>query len=693
MNEKESVPAVRAAETQKLNCVRAQQNVLEQVKNTASASVLQRQIAYFDHLTQTMPARSLTVAQALEEIQSGRYRQQIEEMQDAAEAAHFARRNRNGSKEKTAEEREYAELKQQLPAVTWSGQFQQRNKSGLVAHSGIICVDIDHAEDLSELRNALQLDPFVLFFFRSPGGYGLKLGVVIDGNHHAASWNALNRYFLASYGVRIDSACRDVTRLCFVAYDPALFLNPDAVPFLHSQDEGKNVQLKSDRGTVQELLSYIPASPAYNDWLRIISAVGSVLPDEEAIELLSAWSPEQKEGEYRHKLNARLKRVQFGTLIYYAKRYGWRPLPGTIVPHSLPQQVKPQQPNVDRMNLIRASEVQPRSIRWLWFGYIPLGHLTLAEGDPGIGKTNVMVSDLPARLSRGDAMPGSSENVLSGNSIILSAEDSPEDTIVPRLLAAGADLTKVHIIQSVTEGGKERLANLSRDVALLREAITKHQARLIVIDPLNAYLGDVDSHKDASIRQVLTPLSQLAQETGAAIVGIRHLTKAAGVALHRGIGSVGYTAAARSVLQFGRDPENYDSPRRIVAVVKSNITQRPPSLAYHLEGVEIQAGQDRISASKVIWEGEVLFTADDLATLPESSEARSLLDDAVLFLKDFVEGKGGSVKATDVFKVGNANGFTNNLLHRAKKKAGVAAQKFGQPGSKEGGWNWCFVPK
>lgn len=692
MNNKKSAPTVPAVETQENRCAETQQRSLTHVEDTASSAVLQRQVAYFDHVTHTTPARSLTVAQALEEIQSGRYRQQVEEMRDAAEAAHFARRNRNGSKEKTPEEREYAELKQELPAITWSGTFQQRNKSGLVAHSGVICVDIDHAEDLSELRSALQLDSFVLFLFRSPSGYGLKVGIVIDGNHHTTLWNDLNYYFSTAYGIRIDPTCKDVTRLCFVAYDPDLFLNPKAVPFLHSEGEGGNITLNPDRGTVQELLSVIPPSPHYNDWLRIISAVGSVLSDNEAVELLSAWSPEWEEGEYQRKLNARLKQVQFGTLIYYAKRHGWRPLPGgMIVRDPLPQQAKPS--NVDRMNLIRASEVQPRSIRWLWPGYIPLGHLTLAEGDPGIGKTNVMVSDLPARLSQGKTMPCSAEKVLPGTTIILSAEDSPEDTIIPRLMASGADLARVHIIRSVTVDGKEQLANLSRDVGLLREAIKKHNACLILIDPLNAYLGNVDSHKDASIRQVLTPLSQLAQETGAAIVGIRHLTKAGGVALHRGVGSVGYTAAARSVLQFGRDPDNYNSPRRIMTVVKSNIAQHPPSLAYHLEEAKVNAGQDSISTSKVVWEGEVAFTADDLATIPESSEARSLLDEAVQFVKGFVEGSGGRVKAKNVFREGNANGFSNGILHRAKKKAGVIAEKFGQPGSEDGGWNWCIAPK
>src|SRR3989442_136267 len=166
------------------------------------------------------------------------------------------------------------------------------------------------------------------------------------------------------------------------------------------------------------------------------------------------------------------------------------------------------------------------------------------------------------------------------NVLILTAEDGLSDTVVPRLQELGADLSRVTVLTSVRREGKERHFSLVDDMAALEAALVGGDFALVIIDPLNAYLGtSLDTHRDAALRSVLTPLAALVERFGVALIAIRHLTKGArDRAIYRGQGSIAYTAAARVVHLVGVDPNN--DKQRVIACIKNNLALHPPALAF-----------------------------------------------------------------------------------------------------------------
>ncbi len=236
----------------------------------------------------------------------------------------------------------------------------------------------------------------------------------------------------------------------------------------------------------------------------------------------------------------------------------------------------------------RASDIEPQEIDWLWFGFLAAGKMTLLASDPGCGKSTVTI-DIAARLSKGGAWPCEYEANQIGETIFLTAEDDASDTIIPRLMAAGADLDKVHILEAVRElddDGKERQRcfNLQRDVERIGQQIEKmNNIKLLVIDPISSYLGRVDSHNNSDVRSVLAPLQAMASKQGLAVLLITHLNKATGgKAAYRATGSIAFSAAARISLLAGRDPD--DEQRRVIVPVKCNLTPDNIGLAYRVVG-------------------------------------------------------------------------------------------------------------
>ena len=244
------------------------------------------------------------------------------------------------------------------------------------------------------------------------------------------------------------------------------------------------------------------------------------------------------------------------------------------------------QPAPDGVTAVPAAAIRPERVEWLWPDRIPRGTLTLLVGDPGLGKSLLAIG-LAARLSRG-------ELGQAGVALLATAEDIASATVVPRLIAAGADLKQVHLLQHHT-GGTESVLQLPRDASALHAQVEQTRAALVVIDPLMAFLaGSVDSYKDQSIRGALAPLQLLAQDTGAAVVAVAHLNKGQDAApLRRIAGSVGLQAAARSTLLLGRDPTDPDGERgnqRLLVHVKSSLSELAPSLTYAVSGVELEDG-------------------------------------------------------------------------------------------------------
>jgi hypothetical protein len=324
------------------------------------------------------------------------------------------------------------------------------------------------------------------------------------------------------------------------------------------------------------------------------------------------------------------------------------------------------------------TSVEPKPVVWLWDRFIPAGMLTALDGDPGLGKSTMML-DLAARLSRGDTMPDGSPTSGPAGSIILSAEDDPARVIRPRLDAAGADVTRIAMVQfQDPDGAVRELIIQPKDLECLGSAILEYDARLVIVDPFVAYLpSEVNANRDQHVRKSLAHLRGLAEKTGAAIVFVRHLRKAsADVAMYRGGGSIGIIGASRAGLLVALDPENED--RRILAVTKQNLGPKAQSLAFRI--VADPGGRQ----PRVEWQGESSHSAEALLTIP--ADEHGARGEAAEFLRDVL--RDGPLPAREIQREASQAGISHRTLWRAKKELGVRARKLGGPMERGQRWEW-----
>ena len=326
-------------------------------------------------------------------------------------------------------------------------------------------------------------------------------------------------------------------------------------------------------------------------------------------------------------------------------------------------------PAVEPIGIVRASDVKPRSVHWAWPSYFPLGKLSIVEGDPGDGKS-VLTVDLAARWSSGLVMPDGLNGFGPTPVIMVSAEDDPEDTIVPRLMAAGARLIDVHLIH---HGATPELPfEFETGLPIVEHHMREHGARVVIFDPLTAFLGErVDSHNDASTRRALYPLKALASRTGAAIIAVRHLNKGgAGKALYRGGGSIAFTGAARATLLVAQDPR--DPHVKVLASVKANLSARPPSLRYAIEvttdGVPFVRwlGASELTAQQAL-DGPAPDTTDEDEERASKRRERRYAGEWLAELLDDVE----PMLWADIVAAGKIDGFTEISLRRARSDVGL----------------------
>ena len=310
------------------------------------------------------------------------------------------------------------------------------------------------------------------------------------------------------------------------------------------------------------------------------------------------------------------------------------------------------------LELIRMSDIQPEEVQWLWYPYIPLGKLTVIQGDPGEGKTTFVLAMIAA-LTKGEALP-EREPLDPVNILYQTAEDGLADTIRPRLDALGADCSRVLVID-------ESKRELSLSDERIRQAMEETGAKLLVLDPLQAYLGaEVDMHRANEVRPILKRLGSVAEQMGCAVVLIRHLNKMQGQKSgHRGIGSVDFQAEARSVLLVGRTKE--DPQLRIVVPDKSSLAPEGESIAFALDPE--QGFQ---------WKGYCAYNAEELLggstkqvqtkTMQAEETLRNLLDKPA--------------PAEETLRRITAAGISERTLMTAKKNLGVLSEKRG------GQWFW-----
>lgn len=318
---------------------------------------------------------------------------------------------------------------------------------------------------------------------------------------------------------------------------------------------------------------------------------------------------------------------------------------------------------------VRLSDVKSRPIDWVWKDRIARGRLCLLAGDPGVGKS-MFTCAVSAAVSTGSALPGDAPRP-SADVLILSAEDSAEDTIRPRCEAMGADLSRIRVVTAVRREGKEGFFSLASDMDALEREL--EEVSLLIVDPIDAYVGTgVDSHRAAAIRSLLGPLAAAAERTGVAVVVVQHLTKGArDRAIYRPQGSIGYIAAARTALLVAADPDNRTSGVRHVALLKSNIGPQATTVAFSLEDGHF--GWVPCESAK---------TAEQLLAVAASDDDQGALAAAEEFLRDLLAI--GPVAAKEVHRQARDAGVAERTLIRAKGRLGVRSVKAGP----RDGWEW-----
>jgi NrS-1 polymerase HBD domain/AAA domain len=389
----------------------------------------------------------------------------------------------------------------------------------------------------------------------------------------------------------------------------------------------------------------------------------------------------------------------------------------------------PDDPTAPELLSRLASDIGEEIIEWLWPGVLAFGSVAVLDGHPGVGKSTLAI-DIAARLSRGEEMPrapsppvplshkgrggvqrpeafgesrspsnlehpsplvGEGPGVRGSTAprfiMIASAEDHTARTIRPRLRIAGADMKRVRVVDEVRvrsgPNAGSRPLQLPDDLALLEKKMTADGTRLLILDPLMAFLGcdrrgrRIDAHKDQSVRQLLVQLKGLAERTGACILVIRHLSKGMSrSALLRGSGSIGITASGRTVLLAGRHPD--DPMLRALAVVKTNLGALPLTLTYRVIGAA--------AGSRIEWADDCDLGADDLLRPADKDDKKPTRQrEAEAFLKDLLK-DGVCMPADDVLRRASECGVAATTLARAAKELGVQRFRKGKA------WFWEHDP-
>lgn len=338
-------------------------------------------------------------------------------------------------------------------------------------------------------------------------------------------------------------------------------------------------------------------------------------------------------------------------------------------------------PHLPRAVLIRGDTIVPEAVQWLWHGWLERGALHMLAGQPGTGKTTIAMA-LAATISAGGKWPDGSQ-AARGNVVIWSGEDDLGTTLVPRLCVAGADMTKVNFIQSVSHGKEVRPFDPATDTDALRATLAgQTDVRLLIVDPIvSAVAGD--SHKNAEVRRSLQPLVNLAHEHGCALLGITHLSKGTSgrSPVERLTGSLAFGALARLVMVAGRAEAQGEEPaRQFLVRAKANHGPSDGGFAYDLRQVDL-SDHEGVDASCVVWGETLEGSATELLAAAETQDA-SAEQGAAGFLRELLAT--GDRAAKEVFAEAASAGYSKDAMHRAKRKLGVAAVK----SSMAGGWIW-----
>jgi hypothetical protein len=318
-------------------------------------------------------------------------------------------------------------------------------------------------------------------------------------------------------------------------------------------------------------------------------------------------------------------------------------------------------PQEEAARLYCMASIKAETVSWLWYPYIPQGKLTLLEGDPGVGKSWVSLA-IATAVSLGRGLPGLEANEPQ-RVLLASAEDGLGDTLRPRLDAMGANVANIYAIDGVFTFDNDGVVKFENYIKQVRPT-------LAILDPLVAYLGaKVDLYRPNEIRAIMAQLAHIAERYGVAILSIRHLTKGgAARPIYRGLGSIDFTAACRSVLLAGCDPDNPQT--RGIVHIKSNLAPTGDAIGFELRN------------DGFYWSEECSLTAGRILAI-EDTERKSALDEATDFLKE--ELVDGPVPASQVFNDARDAGLSIITIKRAKAKLGIITRRQGETGKRGGG--------
>lgn len=319
--------------------------------------------------------------------------------------------------------------------------------------------------------------------------------------------------------------------------------------------------------------------------------------------------------------------------------------------------------------IITLDDVEIKKSDWLWYPYIPLGKITLLSADPGTGKTFFCLY-LAAKTSTGGVFFGDTTERAPANVLYQTAEDGISDTIKPRLVPMNPDFSRIGLID-------EREQGLSLSDKRIENTIREFKPKLMIFDPLQAYLGaDVDMHRANEVRPILAQISRLAEEYKCSVVLVMHMSKMSqSKALYRGLGSIDIPAVARSMLIMGKHPENAD--RRILCHEKS-------SLAMHGESIEFSINPEH---GGVVFHGFSPFSADDILNVKKGERDKPCvtLNEAVAVLGELM-GDDQAAKLDDIKELQKQYGFSQPTLYRAKDELGLKTTSIGFGENKTAWW-------
>jgi AAA domain len=323
--------------------------------------------------------------------------------------------------------------------------------------------------------------------------------------------------------------------------------------------------------------------------------------------------------------------------------------------------------------VVTMSDVEAEPITWLWWPYLAIGKLCMLDGDPGIGKT-LLMTQLAASLSRGQPLPDQQgkftlETDGPQPTLLLSTEDGLADTLKPRLEAAGADCTKIHVLTGWKDLDEHDHYFTLQDLPILEAAVQQYRPRLIVIDPIQAYVGNIDMHRANETRPLMAALTRLAERYGCAIVCIRHPSKpgqGVGKVIHRGLGSIDFIGAARTALFVEQHPT--DPGKALMAQSKSNIGPMGRTQVYTKYHGEFQ------------WCGVSRLSAELMAGSGRGPDPHAFLG-VVCWLEDHLK-PGIPRPVTKIMEALEEDGYHGLTVKRAKKALGIVSLKTPK------GWLW-----